>query len=201
MFLDPLQQDSLTEIVTMGIGKAGNVLNDLLGSHISLSAPSVRIVDQSGLSLSFDKQLGIKLSAVEMRYSGVMSGSVDLVFTSGDASRLVDCLIGEDVIHEEGLDALRSGTLCEIGNIVINALVGTLSNMLNLELSYTVPSYYEGDTGQLIARAQEIDAKVILLAETNFSVEDLHITGTIIIFFSLLSFDTLKAALGVYLAQ
>jgi len=56
----------------------------------------------------------------------------------------VDCIIGQENIQEEGLDSIRSGTLCEVGNILINAVLGTISNELRLNLEYTVPVYQEG---------------------------------------------------------
>ena len=134
--------DALTELIGLGIGKAAEVLNLMLDSHIALSAPVLRIIDINELASTLGGGEGRarELSAVRMRYSGSMSGSVELIFSAGEAIKLVDCLIGEESVTEEGLDSIRAGTLCEVGNIVINALLGTLSNQLSFVSTIPFPS-------------------------------------------------------------
>ncbi len=41
------------------------------------------------------------------------------------------------------MDALRAGTFCEVGNIVLNGVMGSISNMLNFDFDYSVPEYLE----------------------------------------------------------
>jgi len=191
----PDMMDALTELVGLGIGRAADVLNSMLDSHIGLSVPSVRLVQGAELVEVLSRDGGNALSAVQMRYSGSMKGSVELIFTAGEAGKLVDCIMGEEIVQtEEGLDALRSGTLCEVGNIVINAIMGTLSNVLKLHLSYTVPSYIEGNARLLVDEAGIVEGHVVLLAETEFTVETKSIQGQIAIFFSPVSYELLHAA-------
>jgi chemotaxis protein CheC len=195
MDFKPDIMDALTELVGLGIGKAADVLNSMLDSHIGLSVPSVRLVHGAELVEVLSRDGGNALSAVQMRYAGSMKGSVDLIFSAGEAGRLVDCIIGEEtVLAEEGLDALRSGTLCEVGNIIINAIMGTLSNVLKLNLSYTVPSYIEGNASLLVDEAGVMEGHIVLLAETEFTVEAKSIRGRVAIFFSPVSFELLHSA-------
>lgn len=184
--------DAFGELASLGVGKAAEVLNAMLGSHIRLSAPVVRFVDARTENFAPAGAEGGPIAAVEMSYSGSVKGSVELVFAAGDAGRLVDCLVGEETVAEEGLDSVRSGTLCEIGNIVINAIMGTLSNELGFALSYSVPFYREG------AAAFPAEPQVVLLVETDFEVEALSIAGTIVLYFTLESFDRLRAAAAAY---
>lgn len=190
--------DPLNEVFGLGIGRAANVLNSMLDSHIHLSAPILRLVAVPELVESLASASMVDFSAVQMHYSGSIDGSVELIFDSPEAGKLVDCLIGEETIDEKGLDAIRAGTLCEVGNIVINALLGTLSNVLDLRLTYTVPAYLEGDAERLIADAGVDGSVVVLLAETDFSVERRSIQGKIAVFFSLASFEYLLRALRQY---
>jgi chemotaxis protein CheC len=101
-------------------------------------------------------------------------------------------------VIEEGLDAIRAGTLCEVGNIVINALMGTLANVLSLRLEYTVPAYIEGDAARLVSVAGLDGEHVVLLAETEFAVEAMSIKGTIAVFFTMETFARLKEAVQSY---
>lgn len=192
--------DALTELVTLGIGRSAEVLNLILNSHIDLSAPVIRILDAGDLpeALEADEK---RLSAISMRYNGSMDGVAELIFSSAEAGKLVDCITGEESRAEEGLDALRAGTLCEVGNIVINALMGAISNELDFHLTYTVPTYLEGGVDTLVAEAKLAEARAVLLAKTVFSVASLRIEGEIAVFMSLASLQYLEKSLDRYIAR
>lgn len=196
--------DALAELVGIGVGKAAEVLNAMLRSHIVLSVPSIRIVAPDELPKVLGLPADRRLAAVEMGYSGSLSGSVELIFTQGEAGRLVECITGEVGIPEEDLDAVRAGTLAEVGNIVINALLGSVSNVLGLELTYTVPAYLEGGLVELLREARVVAGgsageEVVLLARTRFQVEELAVDGDIAVFFALDSFRSLEAGIAAYL--
>ncbi len=198
MTLQPNFKDALTEFVGLGVGKAGEVLNAMLDSHIALSAPNIRVIGADELAGEIGGDGESKLSSVEMRYSGSIDGAVKLIFQAVDAGKLVDSIIGENALQEEGLDAIRAGTLCEIGNIVINAMLGTISNQLELDLSYTVPFYRESSAAELISDQLFQSGKIILLIETRFVVENLEVAGNIAIYLSIISYETLKEAIERY---
>ena len=191
------RMDALVELVTLGIGQAAEVLNLMLDSHIELDAPDVRILTAEAVRESLGTG-GDRLSAVSMRYGGEIEGVSELVFRSAEAGRLVDCITGEDHCREEGLDALRAGTLCEVGNIVINAIMGAVSNELRFHLTYSVPAYLEGDAGALLAETRLSEAQAVLLVKTVFRVQTLRIEGEIAVFLSMDSLQRLQAALDRY---
>lgn len=195
MNLDQRQLDILTELLNMGVGKAAEVLNTILQSHIELRVPSLEILRQeelAGYLVDAEKQ---PVTSVQMKYSGHFNGVVDLIFSLENASKLVSSLTGE-LAGEADLDELRAGTLCEVGNIVINSLMGTLSNLLALDLTYTVPTYSEGLIEQVFpAQAPGLDGNLVLLAKTSFLVKELEIDGNIAVFFTLATFENLVTAL------
>jgi chemotaxis protein CheC len=195
MTLDPGFLDALTEVIGIGIGKAATVLNTMLSSHISLTVPSIQLVPNQQLAGILRPGLPCRLSAVEMGYSGGLEGSIELIFTTEQAGLLVDCVTEGFEDTEEDFDSIRAGTLCEIGNIVINALLGTIANLARLELSYTVPAYLEGDVADLIGEARLEGSEMVLLVKTRFEVEALKVDGDIAVFFSLASYESLARAL------
>lgn len=198
--MSEVRVDALTELVTLGIGRSAEVLNLILNSHIELSAPVIRILDAGELPEALESE-DKRLSAVSMRYNGSMDGIAELIFRSDEAGKLVDCITGDEPGAEEGLDALRAGTLCEVGNVVINALMGAISNELEFNLTYTVPSYLEGGVETLVAEAKLAQARAVLLAKTVFNVASLRIEGEIAVFMSLASLHYLEQSLDRYIAR
>ena len=191
--------EALAELISIGVGRAAEVLNSMLGSHVRLSAPDLRVLSPADLAGALATKGEGSLSAVEMDFSGEFSGSAELVFASRDAGKLVDCITAGIVLPgEEDRESIRAGTLCEVGNIVINAILGTIANEIHAELQYSVPIYLQGRPEALLHDAS-IGAGVILLVNTRFQVESIEVDGDIVVFLSLESFGNLEAALGCFI--
>jgi chemotaxis protein CheC len=191
-----LQLDALSELINIGVGRSADVLNTMLNSHIDLQVPFVKIL----LSDDFRKELEAlgsdSLSAVHLAFKGTFSGTTQLIFPAATASKLVTTVTGEEVMSES-LDEIRSGTLCEIGNIVLNGLMGSISNVLKMQLKYSVPTYLEGKIENLTSAIGNMasDTK-ILLARTHFTIKELKIEGDIIVFFETGALDALLIEIG-----
>lgn len=194
--LDPFIKDSLEELMNLAIGKAADVLNTMLSSHISLSVPSIESITAEELSARFSRGGAEKLAAIEMRCTGGLNASIELIFTSEDAVKLADCIMGLQKADAVDRDSMRAGALCEVGNIVINAIFGTISNSLDIDLSFTVPSYLEGGAAALVGEISLGALGVILLVRTRFEISDLSIDGDIALFLSLRSFESLSRMMG-----
>ena len=168
----------------------------MLNSHIDLQVPFVKIL----LSDDFRKEIETlgsdSLSAVHLAFKGTFSGTAQLIFPAATASKLVTAITGEEAEGED-LDEIRSGTLCEIGNVVLNGLMGSISNVLKMHLNYSVPTYMEGKVEKMMALSGDTGSNTkILLARTRFTIRDLKIEGDIIVFFETGALDALLIAIG-----
>jgi chemotaxis protein CheC len=194
--LEAAFKDAFEELMNIAIGRAAEVLNTMLSSHIALSAPSIELVSAQGLSSRFASAGARRLSTVEMRCAGALEAEIKLIFTSEDAARLADCVIGVGSANfavPVDRDSMRAGALCEIGNIVINAVLGTISNALEIDLAFSVPSYLEGSSSALFDEIALSRQAVILLVRTTFEVEKMSINGDIALFLSMASFESLTS--------
>lgn len=189
--LEPSIKAAFQEMMAAALEKAAAVLNTMLSSSIVLTVPAIEAINSRDLSARFSKQGAGKLSAIEMRCAGGFDASIELIFTSEDAGKLADCVLGAGAER----DSQRSGALCEIGNIVINAVLGTISNTLDVDLSFTVPSYLEGSASALVDELTLPKLGIIILVQTMFEVKDLCIDGDIALFLTLKSFESLSARL------
>ena len=194
MQINPKQLDFLTEMINIGIGKGAKVLNTMVRSHIQLRVPSVRILTSSELIKELDFHCDEKLSAVNLEFDGNISGYAELIFPSDSASTLVTIFTGE---YDENppMDETRAGALCEIGNVVLNAVMGSISNILKLSFNYTVPHYIEGLVDTLFPHKNVQAIPAILLARTRFNIQEMEIEGDIVLLFKMGSFDILLNAI------
>lgn len=189
------QLDTLQELVNIGVGRAASVLNEMIECHIRLQVPFIRVFSPVQMKQELENRLGVSLvSAVRLGFSGSFSGLAQLVFPTDSASKLVALLTNEEVGTPD-LDAVKIGTLTEVGNIVINGVMGSMSNLLRQHLNYSLPMYLEDTVEHLLSSKQLESNTTILLAQARFTIEQLQIAGDIILIFKVGSFDALLTAL------
>jgi chemotaxis protein CheC len=190
------QVDALQEIVNIGVGRAAAMLNQMIQFPILLQIPSVKILSPLEIKLELEKRLGNNtVSAVRIGFGGPFYGSAQVVFPVESASLLVAILTGEELGDPE-LDSLKVGTLSEVGNILLNGVMGSISNILHERFNYTLPTYTE-DTVENLWRFNELDChSYIILARARFTVEELHIEGDVIVIFKMGSFEDLMKAIA-----
>lgn len=190
------QLDALQEFINIGVGRSASMLTEMVDSRISLQIPVVRVYQAKELRQELVKQFDNKrFSAVKLDFSGSLSGSAELVFPTESAATLVSVLTGEDP-NSPDLDAVKIGTLSEIGNIVINGVMGSISNLLRHQMNYKIPSYLENTIEDLLLSDYPVtNETVFLLAQARFTIEEMEITGDIILIFEMRSFDELLEAI------
>ncbi len=188
--------DALKELINIGVGKGASILNTMLSSHIALQVPEIQITNIKELT---DKLIASdigKVSTVILKFKGPFAGSAELMFPSKTAMTLVNTLVGDNIVGMD-FDSIRSGTLCEIGNVVLNGVMGSFGNILSKRFKYTVPEFVE-DTPDVIFSNKAVNKEAkILLAKTKFIIKELNIDGDIIIFFDFGGLDKLVEMIEV----
>lgn len=186
------QIDALKEIVNIGIGKAANTLNMMTGKHIELHVPEVKLLLNDDLINEInDKNNNLALSSINLNFKGTINGSARLIFPTESASKLVATFTDESDNSIDDLDTIRSATLSEIGNIVLNSLIGTISNLLKINLTYTPPNYSESPLDKILSVDSKNYEASNLFARTKFSIAELQISGDFVLFFAVGSLDNL----------
>jgi len=133
---------------------------------------------------------------VFLDFKGTFSGISAVVFPPDSAAVLVMLLTGEQEKSPE-LDAMRIEALKEVGNIIINAVMGSIANILTEHLIYSIPTYYEGPFENLARlKRKRLHDECILLARTNFLVEKLNVEGDILLILEIGSLDALVESIN-----
>ncbi len=191
------QLDALKEMVGVGMGKAANMLNEMLESHIELKVPSLSVIksrDFSGNSACTELD-GDQLTSVSLGFQGSYRGNSTLVFPEESAVKLVAALTNE-VPGSTGLDSVMAGTMSEVGNIVINGVMGSIGNYLKDTVEYSLPNYLEGKLTDLLGLEDLLEETYILLAETTFKVQNLQVEGSIFVVFEYDSFGNILSEIN-----
>ena len=192
--LTPTDIDVLTEVINIGVGRAAGSLSDIIGSHVMLKVPHVELLPFSKLQEIASRLGHERISSVIQKFQGAFIGSAALVFPPESAARLVSALTG-DAVTSPNLDSVRGGTLMEIGNIVINGILGTVSNILKCNLNFSLPEFRDINKIVELIRSDDLKqhAGFIVFAEANFLMKALKISGFIIILFEVDSIDSLTS--------
>ncbi|AFY41167.1 hypothetical protein [Nostoc sp. PCC 7107] len=190
------QLDALQELINIGVGRAASLLNEMVDSHISLEIPFVKVLT----AIQAYQELATRfhdanLASVKLSFTGSFYGTAGLIFPTESASTLVAVLTGEEA-NSADLDEVKIGTLSEIGNIVINGVMGSISNVLKQRMNYTIPIYLEDKIDNLLLFDNDNDQTKILLAQARFAIEQLELIGDIILIFEVGTFDALIKAIN-----
>ena len=165
--------DAVRELINVGVGRAAGALNDMVGAHVELLVPSVRVISPADIKEATRWVNEQELAAVRLDFSGEIQGTTELVFPADSASRLVALLTGEE-LGTPDLDSLRAGVLTEVGNILLNAVMGSISNVLERHISYQLPTYIEETPEDLVEAVRSQAEATVLLAQTHFLVRQSH---------------------------
>lgn len=188
------QMDALREFLNIGVGKAASSLNSMVNHGVTLEVPFIRILTP----LQFKHEtadLGSQtLASVRIGFYGPFSGTAALVMSRESGSKLAD------VLTDRAADAAESGsvmqeTLREVGNIVVNGVLGSLGNILDQQISYSLPKYSEMNIKNLFFSEKVGNNTVFLLVRTRFKIRRIEVEGNIILLFTVAAFDALLAAI------
>ncbi len=192
--LTDLQHDILKEAINMGVCNGANALNTMTNSHIDLHVPCLAILPFSEGQKEMQKLSHSRLSVVNLSFSGDFIGNAELAFPAADASKLV-AIFSDGDTDADDYTSIYSGTLCEVGNVVLNSVVGSISNFLGLSFKYAVPNYIEMSADTRSPSGDYSSSAVILLGIAQFCIKELNIDGNIILFLEMDSIDKLLTAI------
>ena len=197
MNMTPEQIDALKELINIGVGRAAAMLNQMVNIRVHLKVPFVKILMLSNLASELEELGSEHLATVRLNFKEGFSGTAALIFPTDSASNLVAMLTGEQVGSLD-LDSVRAGTLKEVGNIMINGIMGSIGNALKLRINYSIPSYTESTIKQLISLNENNENKAVVLAKARFVLYEYQVEGDIILFFDMASFDKLANSINTF---
>ncbi|MCX7908028.1 MAG: chemotaxis protein CheC [Ignavibacteria bacterium] len=202
MVLNSEQIDVLQEMINIGVGRAANLLNSISGKHVNLEVPKIKVVSFDELVKEFENEgLYDNLSCVTLTFTGLIAGSSKLIFRTEQASKLVYAFTNTETDFTD-FDEIQAETLSEIGNIVLNSLIGSFANLIKTSLNYSIPLYVTGNIDEILSSDISFSDKgLILFARTHFKIETLEIQGDFILFIDIDTVQPLVNSINLFIEK
>lgn len=181
------QRDLMTELINIGVGRAASSLSQLLETRIELAVPGLEFCKK--FPGSFQDRCK-DATIVLQNFTGSIAGESGLMFDRPSGLKLTSLLSGLDQTAED-FDFEMEGILLEIGNVVLNGVLGSISNALNTQLQYTVPELYVSGLVESQLLGETAGETTLMLAHVSFVVAESDIEGSIIMAFNLGSVETI----------
>jgi chemotaxis protein CheC len=199
MDLTATQQDALKELLNIGFGRAAASLSQLTGHRVLLEVPAVSIHPLAELKNALSHVITDDVASVHQIFSGPVAGDALLVLNHR-AAGILKQLLTDDPPLPLHVDASAREVLTEVGNILLNACLGTFGNLLNVQVSFSIP-HLDLDTLQGVLQSLLINREGMrygLLVHAGFRLRDAEVTGYLVIVLSVASLDRLIKAVEAW---
>src|SRR5258708_22579372 len=195
MELTAVQQDALVELLNIGFGRAAASLSQLTGHRVLLDVPQVTLHAVADVGPALERVVHGHVASVHQIFTGPVAGDALLILDESGAAILKELLTNEPALPL-AIDASARDVITEVGNILLNACLGTFGNLLKVQVSFSVPHLSIENIGatleSLIVNQQGL--RYALVVHAGFSLRGTEVTGYLVIVLSVASLDRLIRA-------
>ena len=195
MQLTAAQQDALVELLNIGFGRAAASLPQLTGHRVLLDVPQVSLhaIDEVGDAL--ERTITGHVASVHQIFTGPVGGDALLILDESGAAILKELLTSEPALPLS-IDASAREVITEVGNILLNACLGTFGNLLKVQVSFSVPHLSIANVAALLESLliSHQGIRYALIVHAGFRLRDTQVTGYLMIVLSVASLDRLIRA-------
>lgn len=189
--LSELHLDALVEVFNVGAGRAAASLSEIVGDEVRLSVPSIEIkktAEVDSTMLAFNSS---KFGVVSQNFSGPFDAQALLLFTESHALEIVRDMMGSQMGIEE-IAEFEQEAMCELGNIILNACLSAMADMLKISLDSSLPNYKIASLDDIFKSLNQAeDQPYVLLLHIDLAIEKRHSEGHLIFLLSSMSLRNL----------
>ena len=192
MKLTAIQEDALIELLNIGFGRAAASLSQLTGHRVMLEVPEVEIYPVDELPRALERVIQSDVASVHQIFNGPVAGDALLILDQGGAAMLKELLTNEPALPL-AIDASAREVITEVGNILLNACLGTFGNLLKVQVSFSVPELNLESLGAILEtlRVNHEGLQYALVVHAGFKLRDAEVRGYLVIVLSVASLDRL----------
>jgi chemotaxis protein CheC len=206
LLVEDEERDILQELMNIAFGKAAAELAEVISIFVVLSVPSIKVLKAAQLPEYLQEEISdfADISIVEQNFWGRFKGSAFLVFPAGAGKALISLLDPEhEATFESGtFEVLEKETLMEVGNILIGACVGKMSELLGDVVTYSPPKVVvENEPRGIIPKNLFDPEYTAIVMRTVFRFEERDVRGFLFLVTTHDSIVWLKKALAEFIER
>jgi len=187
------ESDAFNEVFNIAMGRAAQALSRLVRSEVGLSIPELDFISLSQVKEILSKDSDESSCAVYERFAGTFGGNALLVFPSVDSFELVRAIFPDSADDfTDSLSELEQEALLEMGNIILNACVGSIANLTGASFSTDVPIFLQGSFDEILERTQDVDSGEYLFMRMRLQVHVRSMTGYVAFVLDISSLETFR---------
>ena len=136
-----------------------------------------------------------QVASVHQIFTGPVAGDALLILDESGAAILKELLTNEPALPL-AIDASAREVITEVGNILLNACLGTFGNLLKVQVSFSVPHLSIEHVGAILESLRSLTKGIryALVVHAGFRLRDTQVTGYMVIVLSVASLDRLIRA-------
>ena len=186
--------DILNEIFNVGIGKAADLLSQIVDKRIILRIPRVLMLSSPEEIFDVPELAGLMegtLMVSSISFSKQLSGTASLVFPAGKMRDFIALCAEEEPVVADGdlkftdvdFDIVR-----EVGNIFLNCILGSAGDSLNVPMNYSLPVVKVYDEKINFGKSvMTEDYPTLLFLAVTFVIDSVKIEGAVLVSLALAS--------------
>jgi chemotaxis protein CheC len=198
MNLDEFETDALTELFNVGLHRAAASLSEITGQRIVVDPPRIWICPADQAEERLRDLLSGELATVHQVFGGAIAGDAALLLEQEKAAQLARLITRGAAGGEGRLDQSAREVLAEMGNIVLSACLSGFGDMLDVPVSFYVPSI-RIDSLKTVLHAllsESSGRQFAVIVATKFRVSELEVDGYMIVAVGAKSLERINKALA-----
>ena len=200
--LDTVQNDALTEIFNISLGRAAAALGKLVKAEIIMRVPSFQFLSLAAAAEQLSGMGQQHICGVSQRFEGLFAADVILMFPEERSLEIVHMMLDNDLYGLSELSELEQEAMSEIGNIIINACIATIANISGAHFSSTLPTFRRGSSLEILktsSNTSEDGDEGVLFVYIDFNITQRQITGYLAFMMSIQSAEGLEQTINRFL--
>lgn len=196
MELNENQKDALTELINIGYSRAAGALSELTGYRIRLEVPQVAMHTIPEIMEQLRGVIQGDVASVNQVFSGPISGNA-LLLLDEHAALMLNELLTDEKLAAPRLDTGVREVITEVGNILLNACLGVFGNLLQVQVSFSVPRMHVDSVQGVLHSITVMDKELryALMVHTRFHVRSSNVSGYMVIILGVTSLDRMMLEL------
>ncbi|MDO9267864.1 MAG: chemotaxis protein CheC [Methylobacter sp.] len=199
--LSEIHLDALAEIFSIGAGRAALSLSEIVGDEVHISVPYVQVINSQDISSTTLSLNSGRFGAVTQYFSGPFNAEAVLLFTEEQALKIVGDMMGSQMSIEE-LAEFEHEAMCELGNIILNACLSAMADILDFTLESSLPSYRVASADEILHRLKDnSNQPYVMVLHIDLTIEKRHTTGNLVFLLSSTSLTNLVIHINQFLGS